>query len=169
MKTSKWILIAEDDPHIAELTTLALAPQELACEILVVPDGQAALDCICHRGNFLSNDRGHPLFVLLDLKMPKMDGLEVLRQLKSETRLKNIPVVIFSSSGEQSDILRSYQLGVNAYVVKPVDFQQFNDTVKGVGRFWVKINVPPQELLPETEFVEAPLDQPHLASAVAAP
>ena len=149
MKALKWILLAEDDPHIAEWTKLALAAGELACEIRVVPDGQAALDCISHRGEFLANDWINPVFVLLDLKLPKVDGLEVLRQIKSDPLLKNIPVVIFSSSCELTDIVRSYQLGVNAYVVKPVNFQQFNETVKQVGRFWGKINVPPLEILPD--------------------
>jgi CheY-like chemotaxis protein len=163
MKASKWILLAEDDPQIAELTMFALAPDDLACEVLVVPDGQAALDCIYHRGEFLAHDWSNPLFVLLDLKMPKVDGLEVLRQLKSDPQLKNIPVVIFSSSREPSDIVRSYQLGVNAYVVKPVDFQQFNDTVKNVRRFWAETNEPPRELPPVT--VELAGDEPLRAAA----
>jgi CheY-like chemotaxis protein len=165
MKTSKWILLAEDDPQIAELTMFALAPEDLACEVLVVPDGQAALDCIYHRGEFLAHAGGQPLFVLLDLKMPKVDGLEVLRQIKSDPQLKNIPVVIFSSSREPSDIVHSYELGVNAYVVKPVDFQQFNDTVKNVRRFWAETNEPPAELPPVTVAVELAGDEPLRAAA----
>jgi CheY-like chemotaxis protein len=159
MKTQKWILVAEDDPAIAELTCLALAPHELKCELLVVPDGQAALDCVRHRGEFETHAEANPVFVLLDLKMPKVDGLEVLRQIKSDARLKSIPVIMFSSSHEPADIDRSYQLGANAFVVKPVEHQQFHETLNCVGRFWTSINEPAQE--PPPAAVSPPPDPSH--------
>jgi len=140
MKKSRWILLAEDDAPLAELTTLALQPEKLACEVVVVGDGAEALDCIRRRGGYQTRAEGHPVLVLLDLKMPKVDGLEVLRQIKSDARLKCIPVVVFTSSREPSDVNRSYQLGVNAYVVKPTGFQEFSETLDGVGRFWAKLN-----------------------------
>ena len=140
MKQSKWILLAEDDAPLAELTTLALAPGTLACEVIVARDGVEALDCLRRRGEFLTRAEGHPALVLLDLKMPRVDGLEVLRQIKSDTRLKDIPVVMFTSSREPADVIRSYQLGANAYIVKPVDFQKFNEVLEGIGRFWIRLN-----------------------------
>jgi len=148
MKKSRWILLAEDDAPLAELTTLALQPEKLACEVVVVGDGAEALDCIRRRGGYQTRAEGHPVLVLLDLKMPKVDGLEVLRQIKSDARLKCIPVVVFTSSREPSDVNRSYQLGVNAYVVKPTGFQEFSETLDGVGRFWAKLN----ELALESSF-----------------
>jgi len=143
MKMLKWILLADDDPSIAELTTLALAPERLGCEVIQVRDGAEALDCLHRRGAFQTRADGHPAFVLLDMKMPKVDGLEVLRQIKSNARLKHIPVVMFSSSCQGTDVNRSYQLGANAYVVKPVDFQKFSETLEGVGRFWATLNESP--------------------------
>ena len=144
MKKSKWILLAEDDAPLAELTTLALAPGKLACDVVVARDGVEALDCLRQRGEFLTRAEGHPALVLLDLKMPKVDGLEVLRQIKSDARLKNIPVVMFTSSRELADVNRSYQLGANAYVVKPADFSKFSEALEGVGRFWTLFNeLPP--------------------------
>ncbi|HKW29457.1 MAG TPA: response regulator [Verrucomicrobiae bacterium] len=144
MKKSKWILLAEDDSPLAELTTLALAPDKLACEVIVARDGVEALDCIRRRGEFQTRAEGLPALVLLDLKMPRVDGLEVLRQIKADTRLKHIPVVMFTSSRELADVNRSYQLGANAYVVKPVDFQKFSQTLAGVGWFWTMLNeLPP--------------------------
>ena len=145
MKKSKWILLAEDDAPLAELTTLALAPEKLACEVIVARDGVEAMDCLRRRGELLTRAEGHPALVLLDLKMPRVDGLEVLRQIKSDARLKHIPVVMFTSSREQADVIRSYQLGANAYVVKPVDFQKFNETLAGIGRFWMMLNELPPE------------------------
>lgn len=145
MKRSKWILLAEDDAPLAELTTLALAPEKLACDVIVARDGVEALDCIRRRGNFRTRAEGNPALVLLDLKMPKVDGLEVLRQIKSDARLKNIPVVMFTSSREPADVRRSYLLGANAYVVKPVDFRKFSATLACIGRFWTMLNERPPE------------------------
>lgn len=162
MKKTKWILLAEDDAPLAELTTLALAPEKLACEVVVAHDGAEALDCLRYRGEFQTRIEGPPVFVLLDLKMPKMDGLEVLRQIKSDAQLKNIPVVIFTSSREPADVRRSYQLGVNAYVVKPADFQEFSEALDQVGRFWTRWN----EQLPETAFGKPKQHEPPQLAAV---
>ena len=153
MRKSKWILLAEDDAPLAELTTLALAPEKLACEVIVARDGVEALDCIRRRGEFLTRDEGHPALVLLDLKMPRVDGLEVLRQIKSDPRLKHIPVVMFTSSRELADVNRSYQLGANAYVVKPVDFQKFSEALEKIGRFWTRLNELPPEAVSNQKTV----------------
>jgi two-component system, response regulator len=156
MKKSKWILVAEDDAPMAELTTLALAPDELACDVIVACDGLEVMDCLFRRGKFQTRTAGDPLFVLLDLKMPKVDGLNVLRQIKSDAQFKSIPVVMFTSSRETSDVRRSYQFGANAYVVKPVDFQKFNEALKRVGSFWVSVNEPPLESVPAKAEVRSP-------------
>lgn len=161
MKKSKWILLAEDDAPLAELTTLALAPGKLACEVIVARDGVEALDCLRRRGEFLTRTEGHPALVLLDLKMPKVDGLEVLRQIKSDTRLKSIPVVMFTSSRELADVIRSYQLGANAYVVKPVDFQKFSEALEGIGQFWTLWNELPPEAASSRQAVR---DVPQLTA-----
>jgi CheY-like chemotaxis protein len=164
MKKSKWILLAEDDASMAELTTLALAPDALACEVIVARDGLEALDCLHHRGEFRARADGDPVLVLLDLKMPRVDGLEVLRQIKSDARLKHLPVVMFSSSREDRDVRQSYQLGANAYVVKPADFRKFTEALEHVGRFWAELNE-----LPPTEAADAAAeirDAQQLAAAV---
>ena len=137
------ILLAEDNPHDVELTLSALAEHNLANEVDVAHDGEEALDYLYHRGRFALRTNGHPAVVLLDLKMPKVDGLEVLRAIKADPNLKNIPVVMLTSSREESDLPRSYALGVNAYVVKPVDFQTFVEAVKQIGVFWAIHNEPP--------------------------
>lgn len=157
MKKTKWILLAEDDAPIAELSIMALAASELACEIIVANDGLQALDCIHRRGEFQTRAGGDPAFVLLDLKMPKVDGLDVLRHIKSDAQLKNIPVVMFTSSREAADISRCYQSGANAYVVKPVDFQKFHEALKCVGQFWAVTNeVPRQTQLPDESDARQP-------------
>jgi CheY-like chemotaxis protein len=115
----------------------------LANEVVVVGDGAEALDYLLRRGAFAERERGNPAVVLLDLKMPRVDGLEVLRHLKADPELRTIPVVIMTSSREERDLVESYRLGVNAYVVKPVDFEQFVAAVKEVGMFWAVINEPP--------------------------
>jgi CheY-like chemotaxis protein len=140
MKNSKWILVADDYSPIAELIRLSLAVEDSSCEIMIAQDGVAAMDCIHRRGEFADRPGGFPAFVLLDLKMPKVDGWEVLRQIKSDERLKNIPVIIFTSSPEPVDIVRCYQLGANAYVVKPIGFEKFNETLKCIWQFWAKVN-----------------------------
>jgi CheY-like chemotaxis protein len=152
VKPSKWILLAEDDELLAELTLLALAIEDLACAVIVAQDGLEALDCIRRSGKFKARADGEPAFVLLDLKMPKVDGLEVLQQLKSDARLKHIPVVMFSSSDNPRDIRRSYELGANAYVIKPLGCGKFNETLKQIAAFWVKFNETPSMIsAPETK------------------
>jgi len=143
MAELKRILLAEDNPKDVELTLTALEEHHLANEVIVVSDGAEALDYLYRRGKFALRDDTNPAVVLLDLKMPKVDGLEVLRTVKADDRMKNIPVVILTSSREESDLVESYKLGVNAYVVKPVDFQQFVAAVKELGVFWAVINEPP--------------------------
>ncbi len=139
----KRILLAEDNPDDVELTLEALQVNQLANEVVVVRDGAEALDYLFRRGAFASRPAGLPAVVLLDLKMPKVDGLEVLRQIKSDESLRTTPVVMLTSSREESDLVRSYRLGVNAYVVKPVDFGDFIEAVRNLGLFWAVVNEPP--------------------------
>jgi two-component system response regulator len=137
------ILLVEDSPRDAELILDALAGQKLVNEILHLRDGAEALDYLYCRGSFADRPGGHPGLILLDLKLPKVDGLEVLRQIKGDAGLKMIPVVMMTSSREEQDLLQSYQLGVNAYVVKPMKFQDFVEAVREVGAFWGVINEMP--------------------------
>jgi DNA-binding response OmpR family regulator len=137
------ILIVEDDPNDVELTLTALTDYNLANEVVVTRDGQQALDYLYCRGEFSTRSSGNPAVMLLDLKLPKVSGLEVLQQIKSDERLKMMPVVVLTSSNEEKDMVRSYSLGVNAYVVKPVDFHEFVNAVKELGVFWAVINEPP--------------------------
>ena len=137
------ILLVEDDPKDVELTLTALEEYNLANEVLVVGDGEDALDYLHCRGTFGTRTQGNPAVMLLDLKLPKVDGLEVLKEIKSDERLKVIPVVVLTSSREERDMVASYQLGVNAYVVKPVDFHEFVNAIKELGVFWAIINEPP--------------------------
>jgi CheY-like chemotaxis protein len=139
----KRILFAEDSQRDAELALDALAENHLANEVVHVRDGAEALDYLHRRGQFAGRANGQPAVVLLDLKMPKVDGLEVLREMRGDPHLKLIPVVVMTSSREEGDLLRSYELGVNAYVVKPVKFQEFVEAVRQVGSFWAVINEPP--------------------------
>ena len=143
MKTFKRILLAEDDPKDVELTVNALGEHNLANDILIVRDGAEALDYLYRRGAFAQEPNGNPVVILLDLKMPKMDRIQVLRQIKSDKRLQMIPVVVLTSSRESHDLEICYQLGVNAYVVKPVKFADFVEAVKEIGVFWALINEPP--------------------------
>jgi len=137
------ILIVEDDPNDLELTLSALSDYNLANEVVIARDGQEALDYLYCRGEFSARTTRNPAVLLLDLKLPKVTGLEVLQQIKSDERLKMIPVVVLTSSHEEKDMIRSYSLGVNAYVVKPVDFHEFVNAVKELGVFWAVINEPP--------------------------
>lgn len=121
----------------------ALAEHNLANEVDLVKDGQEALDYLFRQGTYAGRDDGQPIVVLLDIKMPKVDGVEVLRRIKSDPTLRMVPVVILTSSREERDLLESYRLGANAYVVKPVDFDEFVDAVKELGIFWAMINEPP--------------------------
>ena len=138
-KSLKKILLVEDNYKDAELTLAALTANNLANEIVSVSDGVEALDYLHCEGRFAGRSDGNPLVVFLDLKMPKLDGLEVLRRMKSDEKLRMIPVVMLTSSREENDLVTCYRLGVNAYVVKPVDFQQFVQAVKQSGMFWAEI------------------------------
>jgi len=137
------ILMVEDDPKDVELTLTALEEYKLANEVVVTRDGEEALDYLYCRGNFTTRPPGNPAVLLLDLKLPKVDGLEVLQQIRSDEKLRMIPVVVLTSSHEERDMVASYTLGVNAYVVKPVDFHEFINAVKELGIFWAVINEPP--------------------------
>jgi len=143
MPEIRSILLAEDNPNDVELTLTALAEHNLANGVVVVNDGAEALDYLNRRGRHHQRPPGHPVLILLDLKMPKVDGLEVLRTVKQDAELKNIPVVMLTSSREEPDLQRAYELGVNAYVVKPVDFQAFIEAVRQIGVFWTMHNEPP--------------------------
>ncbi|HTB80095.1 MAG TPA: response regulator [Opitutaceae bacterium] len=147
MNPLRSILLAEDNPRDVELALAALSEHNLANQVEVVNDGAQALDYLYCRGTFKSRTTGNPAVILLDLKMPKVDGLEVLRAIKQDEKLKSIPVVMLTSSREESDLVRSYQLGANAYVVKPVDFQAFLAAVKQLGVFWAMLNEPPPGVL----------------------
>lgn len=143
MNSVKRILLAEDDPKDVELTLTALAEHNLVNEVAVVRDGAEALDYLQRRGPFAMRGEGDPVVVLLDLKMPKVSGIEVLRRMKSDDGMKVIPVVVLTSSQEVRDLDECYKLGVNAYVVKPVQFSDFVEAVKQVGAFWALLNEPP--------------------------
>jgi CheY-like chemotaxis protein len=136
-------LLVEDDPKDVELTLTALEEYNLANEVIVARDGEEALEYLYSRGKFMTRSSGNPSVMLLDLKLPKVDGLEVLKQIKSEEKLRMIPVVVLTSSKEEKDMVASYRLGVNAYVVKPVDFHEFVNAIKELGIFWAVINEPP--------------------------
>ena len=137
------ILLVEDNPKDLELTLAALAKCQLANDIVVTRDGAEALDYLRMRGTFAGRPPGAPAVVLLDLKLPKVDGLEVLEQVKGDAELRSIPVVMLTASREESDLVRSYQLGVNAFVVKPVDFNAFFEAIQELGMFWGVLNEPP--------------------------
>jgi CheY-like chemotaxis protein len=137
------ILMVEDDPKDVELTLTALEEYNLANEVVVTRDGEQALDYLYRRGEYKTRSNGNPAVLLLDLKLPKVDGLEVLKQIKSDGPLRTIPVVVLTSSKEEKDMVASYKLGVNAYVVKPVDFHEFVNAIKELGVFWAIINEPP--------------------------
>ena len=137
------ILMVEDDPKDVELTLMALEDYKLANEVVLARDGEEALDYLYCRGNFTTRTPDNPAVLLLDLKLPKVDGLEVLQLIKSDEKLRMIPVVVLTSSHEERDMVASYKLGVNAYVVKPVDFHEFINAVKELGIFWAVINQPP--------------------------
>ena len=137
------ILLVEDDPRDIELTLTALQEYNLVNDVFVARDGQEALDYLYCRDQFGGRDGSYPAVILLDLKLPKINGLEVLQQIRSDQELRLLPVVILTSSHEEKDLVRSYELGVNAYVVKPVDFHAFVNAVKDLGVFWAMINEPP--------------------------
>jgi CheY-like chemotaxis protein len=137
------ILLVEDSKNDVELTLTALSEHKLANEVVVVNDGEQALHYLRRQGEYTSRRDGNPVVVLLDIKLPKVDGLEVLQQMRTDPVLRTVPVVMLTSSREEQDIVRSYDLGVNAYVVKPVDFNSFVAAITDLGLFWAVINQPP--------------------------
>lgn len=143
MNTVRPILLVEDSLNDIELTLAALQQNNVANEIIVARHGGEALDYLYRRGKYQDRPPILPVVVFLDLKMPKVDGMEVLRQVKGDENLKTIPIVILTSSREEVDLVKSYQLGVNAYVVKPVGFDQFTDAIRQAGVFWAVVNEPP--------------------------
>jgi CheY-like chemotaxis protein len=138
----KKILIVDDSPKDVELAIAALSEKNLANEVVVAEDGLEALDCLYRRGKFI-NESSDPAVILLDIKMPKMNGIEVLQHIRSEPKFKWIPVIMVTSSREEKDLVESYKLGANSYVVKPVDIAQFIDAIKVLGQYWAVINQPP--------------------------
>ena len=143
MGTIGRILLVEDDPKDRELTMTSLEEYNLSNEVVIATDGEEALDYLYCRGKFQGRTSENPAVLLLDLKLPKVDGLEVLQQMKTDDKLRMIPVVVLTSSREERDMVASYKLGVNAYVVKPVDFHEFVNAIKELGVFWAIINEPP--------------------------
>jgi CheY-like chemotaxis protein len=139
----KTILLAEDNPRDVELTLQALSDHNLANQVVVVNDGVEVLEYLRREGNYRLRTPGLPVVLLLDIKMPRVDGLQVLREIRSDPALKMLPIVILSSSREENDLVASYELGVNAYVVKPVDFKEFMRAVQLLGSFWALVNEPP--------------------------
>ena len=145
MSPLRTILIAEDSPADAEMAIDALRDARLANPIVHVEDGVETLDFLMRRGAYANREEGLPAVLLLDIKMPRMDGLEVLREIRTDDRLKHLPVVVLTSSREETDLARSWDLGVNAYVVKPVDSEQFFHAVKTLGKFWAVLNETPND------------------------
>ena len=149
MDNRKTILLVEDNPDDLELTLLALKRSNLGQDIVVARDGQEALDYLFGVGNYAQRDtRELPVMTLLDLKLPKINGLEVLQRIRSEPRTRRLPVVILTSSDERGDLVASYNLGANSYVRKPVDFAQFNEVLRQLTHYWLRVNLPP----PATEL-----------------
>ena len=145
MAALKRILLVEDNERDVELTLAALEEHNLANEVVVARDGAEALDYLYERGKYSDRADGLPAVVLLDLNMPKVDGMEVLQRMKLDPVLKQVPVVMVTSSRVEQDLVRSYELGVNAYVVKPVDFQKFIESIRQIGFFWAILNEPPPD------------------------
>jgi len=139
----KAILLVEDNPNDRELVLIALEKMRLANQVIATQDGAAALDYMYRRGVYQDRAEGNPAVILLDLKLPKVDGLQVLKQMKADPTMKNVPIVMLTSSREDKDLIRCYSLGVNAYVVKPVSFTQFIEAIGDLAVFWTALNEPP--------------------------
>ena len=150
----KPILLVEDDKRDLELTLVALERSQLANEVIVLRDGAQALDFLLREGEFAGRPEGNPAVMLLDLKLPKVNGLEVLQKVRSTPSLRSMPIVMLTSSQEESDVVRSYELGVNAYVVKPVEFRQFVAAIADLGVFWAVLNEPPPGSMRSTRRFE---------------
>lgn len=146
MRDLRPILLVEDNPKDAELTLTALRRCQLCNDIVVVRDGVEALDYLRSEGAYAGKEHPGPVVMLLDLKMPKVNGLEVLAAIRQDARLRSTPIVMLTSSREEKDLIRSYELGVNAFVVKPVDFREFFEAIQGLGMFWGITNEPPPHL-----------------------
>jgi CheY-like chemotaxis protein len=139
----KTILMSEDNPQDVELTIEALDEHNLANQVVAVKDGVEAMEYLNYEGQFKNRKKGNPAVLLLDIKMPRMDGIEVLMAIRKDEKLKTLPVVMLTSSREEPDLKKCYELGVNAYVVKPVNFKDFMDAVKQIGIFWAMLNEQP--------------------------
>jgi CheY-like chemotaxis protein len=157
MTTPKWILLAEDNAIDAELTFRALNANAGGGKVVLATDGSEALDCLHRRRAYETREAGHPTVVLLDLKMPKVDGVEVLRQIKCESELKHIPVVMFTSSREEADLAQCYELGANAYVVKPVGFAEYRAVLHHIRTFWLEMNELPDGDPSESQSIPSQL------------
>lgn len=144
--STQTILLIEDNPDDVELTLHALKRNNIINPIDVVRDGQEAVDYLFFGGQYAGSEHGTPAVILLDLKLPKIDGLDVLKKVKADQKLKQVPVVVLTSSREEKDIIESYNLGVNSYIRKPVDFEQFVETVRYIGYYWLLLNEPPMTL-----------------------
>jgi two-component system, response regulator len=140
MTNSGYVLLADDNATDAELTTRALNLGGVSRNIVWVQDGEAALDYLMRKGPYADRPPGNPRLMLLDLHMPKIDGLDVLARIKADPQLRSIPIVIMSSSDQESDMIRSYEKHANSYIVKPVDFKQFTEQVSTLGQYWMKVN-----------------------------
>ena len=146
MTNGMEILLVEDNPEDVEITLRAFQKYNLSNKIQVVRDGEEALECIFCTGRYADRSVSDPRLILLDLKLPKVDGIEILQRCKSDPRTKSIPIVILTSSREERDLVNSYNLGVNSYVVKPVDFSQFTEAVRQVGLYWMVMNQLPSDM-----------------------
>ena len=152
----KPILLVEDDKRDLELTLIALERSQLANEVVILRDGAQALDYLKREGEYVTRSEGNPAVILLDLKLPKVTGLEVLEAVRADPALRSVPVVMLTSSQEESDVLKSYELGVNAYVVKPVAFERFVSAIAELGVFWAVLNEPPPGSLRASRRDEKP-------------
>jgi len=143
MQMLKPIVLVEDNPKDLELTLIALEEARLANEVVILRDGAEAIEYLSFGGQWKDRERGNPAVILLDIKLPKLSGLEVLQWIRTQPDLRNVPVVVLTSSSQEPDVLRSYELGVNAYVIKPVRFEEFVKAVQQLGGFWAVLNEPP--------------------------